>query len=175
MNQLKVGAFLRELRSEKSETQAQIAEMLGVSNRSVSRWENGTTMPDFDLLIELAAHYGVEVGEILDGERKEMNMDKKTHELMLKVADYNNAERDAFSKRMHIMFLAAIIGMVIFAVIDIAGLERMQPYQSIGSVVLGFALGTLITGFLYTGGYIVRLRAAKLRLAQKLGIIKKNA
>jgi len=67
MNQQKVGQFLKTLRNEKFVTQAELAEILGVSNRSVSRWENGTTMPDFDLLIELAKYYGVEVGEILDG------------------------------------------------------------------------------------------------------------
>lgn len=44
----------------------ELAEILGVSNRSISRWENGTTMPDFDLLIELARYYDVEVGEILN-------------------------------------------------------------------------------------------------------------
>lgn len=44
MNQQKVGLFLKELRSEKSITQAELAELIGVSNRSISRWENGTTM-----------------------------------------------------------------------------------------------------------------------------------
>lgn len=50
-------------------------------------------MPDFDLVIELAKYYEVEVGEILDGERKE-RMDSKTEETMLKIADYNNIERE---------------------------------------------------------------------------------
>lgn len=54
MDQQKTGLFLKKLRHEKSVTQMELAERLGVSNRSVSRWENGTTMPDFDLLIELA-------------------------------------------------------------------------------------------------------------------------
>ncbi len=66
MNQQKVGQFLKELRSQKALTQEQLAERLGVSNRSVSRWENGVTMPDFDLLIQMAKIYDVEVGEILD-------------------------------------------------------------------------------------------------------------
>ena len=75
MNQQKVGRFLKTLRSEKSITQEELAEKLGVSNRSISRWENGITMPDFDLLIELAKYYEIEVGEILDGERKDKSMD----------------------------------------------------------------------------------------------------
>ena len=78
MNQQKVGRFLKELRGEKAITQEQLAEMLGVSNRSISRWENGATMPDFDLLIQIAKYFEVEIEEILDGERKGENMDKQT-------------------------------------------------------------------------------------------------
>ncbi len=70
MDQQKTGLFLKKLRHEKSVTQMELAERLGVSNRSVSRWENGTTMPDFDLLIEHAQYYDVEVEELLDGERR---------------------------------------------------------------------------------------------------------
>lgn len=66
MDQEKIGQFLKTLRSQKAVTQAELAETLGVSNRSVSRWENGVTMPDLDLMIELSKYYEVEVGEILD-------------------------------------------------------------------------------------------------------------
>ena len=53
MNQQKIGQFLRECRKEKGITQEQLAEMLGVTNRSVSRWENGSNLPDLDILIEM--------------------------------------------------------------------------------------------------------------------------
>lgn len=167
MDQQKVGQFLKTLRSQKSITQAELAEILGVSNRSISRWENGTTMPDFDLVIELAKFYEVEVGEILDGERKD-NMDSKTEESMVKIADYNNAERAFFSKRMGIMFAAAILGMVVFIVIDILGLERTQPYETIVSISGGFVLGTLLAGLLYTSRYMTKLKESKIRLKTSL-------
>lgn len=167
MNQQNVGQFLKKLRNEKSITQEELAEVLGVSNRSISRWENGTTMPDFDLLIELAKYYEVEVGEILDGERNDKNMEKETEEVMLKIADYNNVERNFFSKRMCIMFLIALVGMAIFAVIYIAGLERTQPYESIVSVSFGFVNGALLTGFLYASRYINKLKAARMRLKKE--------
>lgn len=172
MNQQKVGQFLKTLRSEKSITQVELAEVLGVSNRSISRWENGTTMPDFDLLIELAKYYEVEVGEILDGERKDKRMDNKTEEVMLKIADYNNVERNFFSKRMCIMFSIALAGMVIFAVIDIAGLAGTEPYETIVSIALGFVVGTLLTGLLYASRYIAKLKAAKMRLKKELRRLK---
>lgn len=172
MDQQKVGQFLKALRNEKSVTQVELAEMLGVSNRSISRWENGTTMPDFDLLIELAKYYDLEVGEILDGERKDKSMDNKTEELLLKVADYNNIERNFFSKRMCIMFVIALTGMMVFMAIDIAGLERVQPYETIVSAVFGFVVGTLLTGLLYASRYIAKIKAAKMRLARELRRLK---
>lgn len=172
MNQQKIGQFLKELRNEKKLTQVELAEMLGVTNRSISRWENGVTMPDFDLLIELAKNYDVEVMEILNGERKDNNMDKQTEELLLKVADYNNDEREFFSKRMCVMFLIAIIGMVIYAGIDILDLEGVQPYKSIVNAVLGFILGILLTGLLYASRYMSKAKAYKMRLLKKLRGLK---
>ena len=77
MDQIKIGAFLRELRKEHDLSQEQLADRFNVSSRSVSRWENGRTLPDFDLLIELADHYGVSIDEIMDGKRKEEQTMKK--------------------------------------------------------------------------------------------------
>ena len=74
-------------------TQEQLAEILGVTNRSVSRWENGVNMPDFDLVIEIVNYFEVSIDEFLDGERKNDMIDKKTEEKLLKVADYENAEK----------------------------------------------------------------------------------
>ena len=172
MDQQKVGQFLKELRNEKSVTQAELAEMLGVSNRSISRWENGTTMPDFDLLIELAKYYDVEVGEILDGERKEENMDTKTEKLMLEIADYNNVERKFFSKRMCAMFIIAIIGIVVYIGIDLMRLSEIEPYNTIVNISLGFVLGALITGLLYASRYIAKIKEARVRLTKELKRLK---
>ena len=61
MDQQKIGQFFRECRKEKGITQEQLAEMLGVTNRSVSRWENGSNLPDLDILIEMADYYDVEL------------------------------------------------------------------------------------------------------------------
>ena len=68
MDQIKIGEFLRELRKEKNQSQEQIAERFGVSSRSVSRWENGNTMPDISIMIELADYYEVDLRDLLSGE-----------------------------------------------------------------------------------------------------------
>lgn len=164
MDQRKVGQFLKNLRGEKGLTQAQLAEELGTTNRSVSRWENGVTMSDFDLLIELAKYYGVEVGEILDGERKDGPVEKETEELLGKIADYNNVERGFFSKRMCLMFALALAGQVVLMTIYAVGLERTQPYATVVGPTFGLMGGALATGLVYASRYIVKLKAARERL-----------
>lgn len=70
MDQKKTGRFLSQCRREKNMTQAQLAELLGVSNRSVSRWENGITLPDVSLFVPLCRTLGMTLDEFFAGERQ---------------------------------------------------------------------------------------------------------
>ena len=69
MDQIKVGAFLKDLRKEKGITQEQLAEKLGVSGRTISRWETGNNMPDISLLVEIAEYFDVSIPEIIKGDQ----------------------------------------------------------------------------------------------------------
>jgi len=69
MNQEKIGKFIAQCRKEKGLTQAQIAEHFGISNRAVSKWENGKCCPDASIMIELCDILGITVNELLCGER----------------------------------------------------------------------------------------------------------
>ncbi len=69
MDQIKIGKFIAALRKEQNLTQAQLAEKMGVSNRSVSRWENGKNMPDILLFTPLCELLGISVNELICGER----------------------------------------------------------------------------------------------------------
>ena len=89
MNQIEIGEFLKELRKEKGLTQEQLAEQFNVSRRSVSRWETGSNMPDLSMLIILAEYYEVDVKEIIDGKRKNQNMNEEMKDTLEKVASYN--------------------------------------------------------------------------------------
>ena len=93
IDQVKIGNFLKELRKENGKTQEEIAELFGISSRSVSRWENGNTMPDLGTLVELADYYDVEIREIIDGERKSEGMEKEEKETLLKIADYVDKQK----------------------------------------------------------------------------------
>ena len=72
MNQQNIGKFIASLRKEKQLTQEQLAERLGINNRSVSRWENGMSMPDVSLFSLIADELGISVAELVEGKRKEI-------------------------------------------------------------------------------------------------------
>lgn len=167
MNQKKIGYFLRKLRNEKGLTQEQFAEIIGVSNRSVSRWENGVNMPDFDLLIQIAEYFDVHIEEILDGERKAPASEKETKNTLLKVADYSTNENIIFSKRLNYIFLMGLAAYIVYMLIDIQDLTVIPLYDNIASFALGLVLGVLLVGVLYTSRYISKIKAFKMRLLKR--------
>ena len=70
MNQIAIGNFIGKKRKELNLTQAQLAEKLGVSNKTVSKWENGKCMPDYGVIQPLCTELGVTVSELMDGEEQ---------------------------------------------------------------------------------------------------------
>ena len=70
MNQIAIGNFIGKKRKELNLTQAQLAEKLGVSNKTVSKWENGKCMPDYGIIQPLCAELGIGVSELMDGEEQ---------------------------------------------------------------------------------------------------------
>ena len=167
MDLVKTGKFLQELRKENGLTQEQLAEQLGVSRRTVSRWETGSNMPDMDILIELSDFYAVDLREILSGERKSERMNQELKETVLQVADYSNEEKARLLRRMHWLFIAGLAGFAVFLVIVLLGLESTAPYEGIGSFGLGIAFGMIILGVIFTGRSAAKIREFKLRLLGK--------
>ena len=119
MDPKKIGNFLKALRREKGITQEQLGEMLGVSGRTVSRWETGVNMPDLGVLIELSEYYETDIKEILDGERRRGDMDKEMKETLIKVADYNEMERGKAMKAGNTAFGIMFFLCVFFIVIQL--------------------------------------------------------
>ena len=72
MDQIKIGKFIAELRKENKLTQAQLAEMLCITDRAVSKWENGRSMPDSAIMLELCGILKISVNELLRGEKNTM-------------------------------------------------------------------------------------------------------
>lgn len=78
MDQIKIGSFIAELRKEKGYTQEQLGEILGVTNKTVSRWERGNYMPDVEMLSLLSKEFDVSINELVAGERLDTEAFKKT-------------------------------------------------------------------------------------------------
>ena len=167
MEQQKIGGFLKELRKEKNLTQEQFAEIMGVSNRSVSRWETGSNLPDLDILIQIADYYDVELREILDGESKKEHMDKEMKETVLKVADYSNNEKSRLTKRIHYIFIAGVVAFIVYMVLEIMDLTEIGVYEDIASFALGLVFGILLVGVIATSRYMSKIKAFKMRLLKK--------
>ena len=153
IDQIKIGSFLKELRKEKELTQEQLAEKFGVSSRSVSRWENGNTMPELGILVELAEYYEVDIKEIIDGERKSESMNKEEKETLRKVADYTEAEKQLVVRRKCIvtfvgtlMFaLSIMIGYIVFPTLPEDSFLRSDGlWLGIGILGLAVLWGSII-------------------------------
>jgi len=123
MDQIKIGALLKELRKDHNLTQEQIADKFGVSQRSVSRWENGNTMPDISILIELADFYDVDLRDILKGERKAENMDPDLKETLVLVSDYTNEEKKKILRSIIIKIGVTTLAFVLLGIIVFFRLE----------------------------------------------------
>ena len=163
MDQQKIGQFLRECRKEKGITQEQLAEMLGVTNRSVSRWENGSNLPDLDILIEMADYYDVELRELLDGERKSEKMNKELEETVLKVAEYSNEDKIKLTKRMHLLFIGGFMAAVTYMILLFT--DRSDNF--LGGLCLGITFGMMIVGVLMTSKYVAKIRTYKRKLLHR--------
>lgn len=69
MDQIKIGKFIASCRKEQGMTQAVLAEMLGISDRAISKWETGKSMPDSGIMLDLCELLKINVNELLSGER----------------------------------------------------------------------------------------------------------
>lgn len=168
MDLQKIGAFLKELRKEKSFTQEQLAETLNVSRRTVSRWETGNNMPDLDLLMEIADLYEVDLREMLNGERKsEDKMNKELEETVLQVAEYTNADKQRVTKTVQGFFLLGILALVINVAMDLMEVEGTFWTGFGQGATIGIAIGSMVLGILYTTGAIMKVQAFKRRMLGK--------
>lgn len=167
MDQQKIGRFLKALRKEKCLTQEALAERLGVTSRSVSRWETGSNLPDLSLLIEIADLYEVELREILDGERIQKEMNKEIEETARKVADYTGMEKERLTRRMHYLFVFAVLCFIAYMGLDAFGLAEAGVTEKIADIALGFVFGMLLVGALFTSRFYPKIKQFKQKLLRR--------
>ncbi len=157
MDQIKIGSFLKELRKETGLTQEQLAEHLNVSNRSVSRWETGSTLPDISILIELAEFYEVDIKEVIDGERKSESMEREVVETLEKVGEYTSNEKRQIIKLLKVILSFALGSFTLIYMTIICGVSTLQGILKYG--MQGIALVGMLFSF-YGIIYLFQLQDA---------------
>ncbi len=172
MDTQKIGKFLKKLRNEKNMTQEELAEHMDVSNRTVSRWETGSNLPDIAILIELSDFYAVDLREILDGERKDQRMEKETEKTILKVAEYNQEESKQFFSRWRMLFTFGLIISVANLILQRIDVVEEGFWRNFAAFIQGLSDGgvtaVMIVGILYTTNRLRKIIEVKERLFTRL-------
>ena len=133
MDTIKIGNFLAALRKEQGFTQEALGEKIGVTNKTISRWENGNYLPPVEMLQELSKLYAVSINELLCGERiKAENYQEKAEETLtgiLASSSFSLKERTAFWKRKWMRahcITNAILTVLIFSML-LTGILLSKP------------------------------------------------
>lgn len=114
MEQEKIGRFIAELRKEKGLTQKKLAEQLNITDKAVSKWECGYSLPDNSVMLNLCNVLGISVNELLSGERlSSTDYNKKAEENIMTLMKENN-EGKRKSKRQLMLSIAAVILLAVY-------------------------------------------------------------
>ena len=145
MDQLKIGKFIAECRKMEGLTQMQLAEKLNITDRAVSKWETGRSMPDVSIMLELCDILHISVEELLLGEVFNMKNDNnKNEQLLLEMAKELEGKNKIILTSVWAIMIVSIIAL--FASIFIAALLIPEgPWQLIS--ILGICVLFLIPCF----------------------------
>ena len=148
MNQQTTGKFIAYKRKEKNLTQEQLAEKLGISNKTVSKWETGKCMPDYSVIKSLCEELGITVAELMDGEALEeksvrtyddeqiMDLLKRTQEL---------------EKQKNLLYgvVLIVMGIALQALSYTLGGSNVKDFFS--GLILGISIAEMLVGIFVVG------------------------
>ena len=113
MDQIKIGKFIAECRKKQNLTQSQLAEKLGITDRAISKWENGRAMPDSSLMLDLCSILKISVNDLLSGEVIGMeNGNKKNEQLLLDIAKEVETKNKIIWTSMWIIMWVSMIALL---------------------------------------------------------------
>ena len=150
MDLIKIGKFIADCRKEKKITQEQLAEKLYITDRAVSKWERGLSLPDADKMLELCNILEISVNELLNGEKiMKEDYKKKTEELLIELT---KKEEEKDKKLFTNMWVLLITNSVFYVAI-----------LTLGSITLGegvpFGIITVVSTILFVcvGFYALKI------------------
>ena len=148
MNQQTIGKFIAQKRKEKSLTQEQLAEKLGVSNKTVSKWETGKCMPDYSVVKILCEELDITVAELMDGEDAEERSvraydDEHIMDLLKRTQD--------LEKQKNLLYgvLLIVMGIALQALSYTLGGSNVKDFFS--GLLLGISIAEMLVGIYVVG------------------------
>ena len=113
MDQIKIGKFIAECRKNQNLTQSKLAEKLNITDRAVSKWETGKTMPDSSIMLELCDILKISVNELLSGEKIDMeNNEQKNEQLLLEMAKEIEKKNKTIWNSMWAIMTVSVIALL---------------------------------------------------------------
>ena len=145
MDLIKIGKFIATCRKEKGITQENLAEKLYVTDRAVSKWERGISLPDASKMLDLCKILGITVNELLNGEKiKKKDYDEKTNELLVELTK----KEEIKNKRMLMdMWVLMITTLVFYIAIILISSYTLKNSKLFGIIVFTSTLILLIVAF----------------------------
>lgn len=143
MNQLMTGKFISQKRKEKNLTQEQLAEKLGVSNKTVSKWETGKCMPDYSVVKNLCEELGITVAELMDGEATDEKSvrtydDEQIMDLLRRTQELEK------QKNVSSGVLLIVMGIALQALSHTIGGSNVKDFFS--GLLLGLSIAEMVVG-----------------------------
>lgn len=137
MDQIRVGKFIAECRKKNNLTQMQLAEKLNITDRAISKWENGKGMPDASIMLGLCNELKISVNELLSGEEIEMNDYNEKMEQNLINMVKQKEESDKRLLTIEIV-MGVAISAVFLALITVASFVEIEDWLRITLIITGF-------------------------------------
>ncbi len=156
MDQVKIGKFIASCRKEQGMTQAALAEKLGISDRAVSKWETGKSVPDSGIMLELCGYLGINVNELLSGEKIMTEaFDKRAEENLLAMRqEIEEKNRQLLNTEIWIGAPATVAGLVMCAFAAYADIPNAWRVALIVfAILMIFTVAFVAVGIEQKAGY----------------------
>lgn len=144
MNQIKIGNYIQKKRKEKNLTQEQLAEKLNVSNKTISKWECGKSLPDYSVVEAVCEILEISTFELFSGEDNKNSNDKQMIEMLERIQKLEN------QKCVMCGLLLIILGIACFCMSQLFGGSNFKDF--ISGILIGLSITEMLIGIFVTTG-----------------------
>ncbi len=146
MDQTKIGKFIAECRKQKNLTQMQLAEKLNITDKAISKWERGLSLPDSSIMLELCGILSITVNDLLSGEV--ITMDNYNKELEKNLFEVIKQKEQADKRLLSLeVFVGYLISIIFISLVLVASFVQMANWLRIVLIGIGIILFAAGIGF----------------------------